>query len=57
MAGMAFHHPLPRCTARPWLVGLSPKPDDKDVEIAGLHHELAVLRRQVAHPVMHRPIG
>ena len=30
------------------LVGLGPKPDDKDVEIAVLLHQLAVLRRQSA---------
>jgi len=27
------------------LVGLGPKPDDKDVEIAVLRHQLAVLHR------------
>src|SRR5438128_2164627 len=33
-----------------WLVYLGPKPDDKDVEIAVLRHQLAVLHRQVARP-------
>ena len=28
------------------LVGLGPKPNDKDVEIAVLRHQLAVLHRQ-----------
>jgi hypothetical protein len=32
------------------LVGLGPTPDDKDVEIAVLHHQLVVLHRQVARP-------
>jgi hypothetical protein len=32
------------------LVGLGPKPDDKDVEISVLRHQSAVVQRQIARP-------
>lgn len=32
------------------LLGISPTADDKDVEIAILRHQLAVIRRHVARP-------
>jgi hypothetical protein len=32
------------------VVGLGPRPDAKDVEIAVLRHQLMVLRRQAARP-------
>ena len=32
------------------LLGLGPKPDASDVEIAVLRHQLTIVRRQVARP-------